>query len=500
MIERFAPAILAILFTVASALAQQKTVTIATVNNPAMIELKKLSPKFEAANPDIKLNWVVVEENILRQRVSTDISTGSGQFDLVFIGLYETPIFAKRGWLKEMANIPADYDLDDVFKSLRDGLSYQGKLYALPFYGESSLLVYRKDLFDAKGLQMPEQPTYDDIKRFADALTDKSKNIYGITLRGKPGWGENMAYIGTLINTFGGTWFDEKWHPTIDSPEWKKAITFYVDLLKADGPPGASSNGQRQAKVLLKNLQRLEEEPWTNYPIGVRKILREAGFAISGLRLRVGSNLPLGSGLSSSAAFEVATAVAALELSGLSMEGMALAQLCQKAENEFVGVRCGLLDQASSVFGKEDEIILLDFRAITARTVPLLPGVALLLVDPGVPHELTGGEYNERRSQCHAAAAALGVKALRDVTSEALSSSSLDPLIRTRALHITGENERVLAGVAALQGAQMREFGQLMFQSHESSKCNFQNSTAFLDALVDHKSFARGPVTRTTSV
>jgi sorbitol/mannitol transport system substrate-binding protein len=170
MIQRFAPALLAVLFTVASTLAQQKTVTIATVNNPAMIELKKLSPKFEAANPDIKLNWVVLEENILRQRVSTDVSTGSGQFDLVFIGLYETPIFAKRGWLKEMADIPADYDLNDVFKSLRDGLSDQGKLYALPFYGESSMLVYREDLFDEKGLQMPEQPTYDDIKKFADAL------------------------------------------------------------------------------------------------------------------------------------------------------------------------------------------------------------------------------------------------------------------------------------------------------------------------------------------
>ncbi|MGA8476639.1 MAG: extracellular solute-binding protein, partial [Chthoniobacterales bacterium] len=232
-----------VLFTGASAIAEQKTVTIATVNNPAMIELKKLSPKFEAANPDIKLNWVVVEENVLRQRVTTDVSTGSGQFDLVFIGLYETPIFAKRGWLKEIANLPADYDLEDVFKGIRDGLSYEGKLYALPFYGESSMLMYRKDLLEAKGLTMPEQPTYDDIKKFADALTDKTKGIYGITLRGKPGWGENMAYVDTLLNTFGCTWFDEKWNPTIDTPEWKKAITFYVDLMKADGPPGASANG-----------------------------------------------------------------------------------------------------------------------------------------------------------------------------------------------------------------------------------------------------------------
>jgi len=173
--KRFAFPLLAVLLTGASVLAQQKTVTIAVVNNPAMIELKKLSPKFEADNPNIKLNWVVVEENILRQRVTTDVSTGSGQFDLVFIGLYETPIFAKRGWLKEMGNIPADYDIEDVFKSIRDGLSYEGKLYALPFYGESSMLMYRKDLFDEKGLKMPEQPTYDDIQKFAMPLTTKPK-------------------------------------------------------------------------------------------------------------------------------------------------------------------------------------------------------------------------------------------------------------------------------------------------------------------------------------
>src|SRR5271170_4450825 len=108
--------LLIVLFTGVSVLAQQQTVTIATVNNPAMIELKKLSAKFEADNPDIKLNWVIVEENVLRQRITTDISTGSGQFDLVFLGLYEAPLFAKRGWLREMNSIPASYDIDDVFK------------------------------------------------------------------------------------------------------------------------------------------------------------------------------------------------------------------------------------------------------------------------------------------------------------------------------------------------------------------------------------------------
>jgi polyol transport system substrate-binding protein len=249
--KRFAFPLLAVLLTGASVLADQKQVTIAVVNNPDMIELKKLSSKFEEQNPDIKLNWVVAEENVARQRITTDVSQGSGQFDIVFIGLYETPIFAKKGWLKPMENLPADYDVDDVFKSLRDGLSNDGKLYALPFYGESSMLMYRKDLFDAKGLKMPDQPTYTDIAKFADALTDKSKEQYGITLRGQPGWGENMAFLDTLLNTFGATWFDMSWHPTIDTPEWKKGITYYIDLLKKDGPPGATSNGFNENLTLM---------------------------------------------------------------------------------------------------------------------------------------------------------------------------------------------------------------------------------------------------------
>src|ERR1022692_4855937 len=243
MSKHLAFLLIALLAARSGAAAEQKAVTIAAVNNPAMIELKKLSETFEAQNPDIKLYWVVVEENVLRQRITTDISTGSGQFDLVFLGLYETPIFAKRGWLREMKDIPASYDLEDVFKSLRDGLSYGGKLYALPFYGESSMLMYREDLFAAKGLKMPEQPTYGDIEKFAAALTDKAAGIYGITLRGKPGWGENMAFLGTLVNTYGGSWFDLQWKPQIDTPEWKNAVNYYVHLMKNYGPPGATSSG-----------------------------------------------------------------------------------------------------------------------------------------------------------------------------------------------------------------------------------------------------------------
>ena len=242
-----------LLFGVSSLQAENTTVTIAAVNNPDMIELKKLSSKFEQKNPDIALQWVMVEENILRQRVTTDVSTGSGQFDLVFIGLYETPIFAKRGWLQPIEGLSSDYDLEDVFKSLRDGLSYEGKLYALPFYGESSFLMYRKDLFEQKGLKMPDQPTYDDIAKFAAALNDKAGGVYGIALRGQPGWGENMATVDTMANSFGATWVDKDWKPTLETPQWKNALTAYVNLVQNYGPPGVTSNGFNENLTLFSS-------------------------------------------------------------------------------------------------------------------------------------------------------------------------------------------------------------------------------------------------------
>ena len=233
--------------------------TIATVNNADMIIMQKLSKKFEEQHPDIKLDWVVLEENVLRERTTTDIATRGGQFDILTIGTYETPIWGKRGWLlRQDEDLPESYDLEDVLKPVRAGLTHEGKLYALPFYGESSFTYYRKDLFDKAKLKMPDQPTYEDVARFAKALNDPNNpkgRCYGITLRGKPGWGENMAYLSTLVNTYGGRWFDEEWQPQINSPEWKEAITFYVDLLKNCGPPGSSSNGHNECRALFANGQ-----------------------------------------------------------------------------------------------------------------------------------------------------------------------------------------------------------------------------------------------------
>ncbi|HEY9103547.1 sugar ABC transporter substrate-binding protein [Chitinimonas sp.] len=234
----------------ASGMTSAATVTIATINNPDMIELQKLSKQFESANPDITLKWVVLEESVLRQRVTTDIATNSGQFDLMTIGAYEAPIWAKRGWLSPL-DMPTSYDVDDVIKTVRDGLSYSGKLYAVPFYAESSMTYYRKDLFEAKGLKMPAQPSWSDLEGFAAKLHDPAKGQYGICLRGRAGWGENMALLGTMVNTHGGRWFDESWKPTIDTPEWKAAVTQYVNILGKYGPPGASGNGFNENLVLF---------------------------------------------------------------------------------------------------------------------------------------------------------------------------------------------------------------------------------------------------------
>ncbi len=237
----------------AGATAQAETkLVIATVNNGDMIIMQKLSKEFEKAHPDIKLDWVVLEENVLRERVTTDIATRGGSFDVMTIGTYETPIWGKKSWLVRLDDdLPASYDLDDVLKPIRDGLSADGKIFALPFYGESSFTFYRKDLFQKAGLKMPERPTYDDIAKFAKATTNRAAGVSGICLRGKPGWGENMAYVDTLVNTFGGRWFDEKWKPQLTSPEWKEAIRFYVDLMKKYGPPGASSNGHNENRALF---------------------------------------------------------------------------------------------------------------------------------------------------------------------------------------------------------------------------------------------------------
>jgi len=158
---------------------------VATVNNGHMIEMQKLTKNFESANPDIKVKWVTLEEGVLRQRVTTDIATKGGQFDVMTIGMYETPIWGKKGWLQELKT-DAAYDVDDLLPAMRGGLSVDGKLFAAPFYGESSMLMYRKDLADKASVQVPERPTWPQIKELAAKIHDPKNGVYGISLRTKP--------------------------------------------------------------------------------------------------------------------------------------------------------------------------------------------------------------------------------------------------------------------------------------------------------------------------
>ena len=233
-----------------TALAAETTLTIATVNNGDMIRMQKYTDDFTKANPGIKLNWVTLEENDLRQKVTKDISTKGGQYDVLTIGMYETPIWGKKGWLVPLKGLD---DPKDILPAVSGGLSYDGKLYAAPFYGESSFVMYRKDLMAKAGLTMSDAPTWDEIITAATKMTDRANGVNGICLRGKAGWGENMAFLTAMSNSFGARWFDEKWHPQFDSAEWKDTLTTYLKVMKDSGPEGASGNGFSENLALFQS-------------------------------------------------------------------------------------------------------------------------------------------------------------------------------------------------------------------------------------------------------
>ena len=231
--------------------AQAETITVATVNNGDMIRMQGLMDDFNAKHPDITVEWVTLEENVLRQKVTTDIATKGGQFDVMTIGTYEVPIWGKQGWLVPL-EFSADYDVDDLLPAIRGGLTVDGNLYAAPFYGESSMVMYRKDLMEKAGLTMPDAPTWAEIKEAAAAMTDKASETYGICLRGKAGWGENMAFLSAMANSYGAKWFDMDWNPQFNGDAWKATLTDYLELMNNYGPPGASNNGFNENLALFQ--------------------------------------------------------------------------------------------------------------------------------------------------------------------------------------------------------------------------------------------------------
>jgi len=240
---------------VGSARTKATTLTIATVNNGDMIVMESLTKDF-TKKYGINVKYVTLPENTLRQKVTSDVATGGGQFDIATVGTYDVPIWAKNKWLVNLqpmfsASASKAYDLNDVIPKVRLGLSYQNNLYALPFYGESSMMYYNKALFAAAGLKMPLHPTWDQVAAFAAKLNDPSKNQYGICLRALPGWGEFGAPLTTVINTFGGEWFNNSWEPQLTSPADVKAVTFYVNLLRKSGEPGATSSGFTECETAM---------------------------------------------------------------------------------------------------------------------------------------------------------------------------------------------------------------------------------------------------------
>ena len=222
------------------------TIVVAIVSNPQMEDAVALSDEFEADNPDINLDFISLPENEARAKITASVATGGGEFDVVMISNYETPQWAENGWLVNLqpyADKTEGYDPDDIIPSIRESLSYKDDLYSVPFYGESSFLVYRKDLFEQAGLTMPAKPTWQEVADFAAELDDPDNGMTGICLRGLAGWGENLAPLNTVVNTFGGRWFDENWDAQLTEPEFEEAVNFYVDLVQDYGEPGAATSG-----------------------------------------------------------------------------------------------------------------------------------------------------------------------------------------------------------------------------------------------------------------
>lgn len=223
------------------------SINVLMVGNPQMVDIEKLTEQSFTKDTGITVNYTILPENELRDKVTQDIATQAGQYDVATIGAYEVPIWSENDWLHELdsyADADEAFDKDDLLDPIVESLSSEdGTLYALPFYGESSFLMYRKDIFEKEGLTMPERPTWDEVADLAAKVDGAEPGMKGICLRGLPGWGEMFAPLTTVVNTFGGTWFTEDWQAQVNAPEFKEAVNFYVDLVRAHGEPGAAQAG-----------------------------------------------------------------------------------------------------------------------------------------------------------------------------------------------------------------------------------------------------------------
>ena len=238
-----------------------QSINVLMVGNPQMEDIQQLTADSFTKDTGIKVNFTILPENELRDKVTQEVATGAGQYDLATIGAYEAPIWAQNGWLAEFTSYvdkDSAFDKGDLIKPIVDSLTVDGKLMAVPFYGESSFLMYRKDILESKGVTLPERPTWQQVADAAAKVDNAQPGMRGICLRGLPGWGEMFAPLTTVVNTFGGTWFTKDWQAQVNSPQFTEAVQFYVDLVRKHGEAGAAQagfteclNAMSQSKVAM---------------------------------------------------------------------------------------------------------------------------------------------------------------------------------------------------------------------------------------------------------
>jgi sorbitol/mannitol transport system substrate-binding protein len=239
------------------------TINVLMVNNPQMVELQKLTAKHFTKKTGIKVQFTTLPENDVRDKIGQDFANQAGQYDVATISNYEAPIYAKNEWLKPLDGYLAEdkgFDQQDILKPIRQSLKGEdGKTYAEPFYGESSFLMYRKDVFEKKNLKMPDKPTWPQIAELAAKADGAEKGMSGICLRGLPGWGEVIAPMTTVVNTYGGTWFDKDYKAKLTDPAFVKAVKFYVNLVRKHGESGATQSGFAEC---LNNVTQGKSAMW----------------------------------------------------------------------------------------------------------------------------------------------------------------------------------------------------------------------------------------------
>jgi sorbitol/mannitol transport system substrate-binding protein len=239
------------------------SINVLMVNNPQMVDLQKLTAQYFTKQTGIGVNFTVLPENDVRDKISQEFSSQAGQYDIASVSNFEIPIYARSKWIAPLDGyIAADtkFDQADILPPMVKSLSGQdGKVYGEPFYGESSFLMYRKDVLAAKGITMPAHPTWPQVADIATKVNNAQPGMAGICLRGQPGWGQIFAPLTTVVNTFGGTWFTKDWHAQVNSPEFQLATKFYVDLVRNYGENGAPQAGFTEC---LNNLIQGKAAMW----------------------------------------------------------------------------------------------------------------------------------------------------------------------------------------------------------------------------------------------